>query len=140
MNAKEKPVKVEKITPGELFKDAEFLYQEAIEELARGKVRNAAEKAWGATQQATNALIVSRTGEKPETSAMTRKILHELALANSEIEKILIGRFHTRQAQLHGDCFYNGLCEPKKDIERRVRDTLDYIKDARKLANTEHIK
>lgn len=98
MNDNRKLTRTEKITPEELFKDAEFLYQEAIEELNKEKIRNAAEKAWGATQQATNALIVSRTGEKPQTSAMTRKILHELALANSEIEKILIGRFHTRQA------------------------------------------
>ncbi len=31
-----------------ILRDAELLYSEAIEELKRGKLRNAAEKAWGA--------------------------------------------------------------------------------------------
>ena len=44
----------------ELFKDAEFLYHEAIKELARKKLRNAAEKAWAATVRATTALILAR--------------------------------------------------------------------------------
>jgi len=33
----------------------------------------------------------------------------------------------------HGDCFYSGLCEPLDRTERRIRDTVDYIRDAEAL-------
>ena len=46
-----------------LFVDARLLYGEAIGLLEYGKLRIAAEVAWGATKRATDALILSRTGE-----------------------------------------------------------------------------
>ena len=39
----------------EIFTDARALQADALEMLALGKVRNAAEKAWGATKRATDA-------------------------------------------------------------------------------------
>ena len=36
-----------------LFADARVLYDDALEMLDQGKVRNVAEKAWGATKRAT---------------------------------------------------------------------------------------
>ena len=39
-----------------LFADARSLYDGALEMLAQGKLRNAAEKVWGATKRATDAL------------------------------------------------------------------------------------
>ena len=44
-----------------IFQDARELQADALEMLALGKVRNAAEKAWGATKRATDALILART-------------------------------------------------------------------------------
>ena len=44
-----------------LFADARGLQADALEMLALGKVRNAAEKAWGATKRATDALVLART-------------------------------------------------------------------------------
>ena len=41
-----------------LFSDARTLYDYALEMLDQGKIRNAAEKAWGATKRATDALEV----------------------------------------------------------------------------------
>jgi len=49
----------------EIFRDAEKLYEDALNELEGGRVMDAAEKAWGATVRATDALILARIGEKP---------------------------------------------------------------------------
>ena len=52
----------------EIFTDARALQADALEMLALGKVRNAAEKAWGATKRATDALVLAHTEEilRPE--------------------------------------------------------------------------
>ena len=49
----------------EIFADARALQSDALEMLALGDVHNAAEKAWGATKKATDALVLSRTGKDP---------------------------------------------------------------------------
>ena len=118
----------------QIFAGAESLYREAIEELDGGKVRDAAEKAWGATARATNALILARTGKEMEGAKETTRELHKLAGSDSEVDEKLIGRFHTRRDFLHGDCFYMGILEPIDDIVRRIRQTDEFIEDAKKLA------
>ena len=49
----------------EMFDDARGMHGEALERLAAGDIRDAAEKAWCATKRATDALILARTGEDP---------------------------------------------------------------------------
>ena len=49
-----------------LFDDARGLQADALEMLAQGRIRNAAEKAWGATKRTTDALVLANTGEEPE--------------------------------------------------------------------------
>ena len=51
-----------------IFQDARELQGDALEMLAQGRIRNAAEKSWGATKRATDALILARKtgGEEPE--------------------------------------------------------------------------
>ena len=44
-----------------LFADARALYDDAIEMLDQGKIRNAAEKAWGTTKRATGARVQYNT-------------------------------------------------------------------------------
>jgi hypothetical protein len=44
----------------------------------------------------------------------------------------LLGRYWSRIGQLHGACFYDGLCNDQ--TERRVRETEIYIDDAERLA------
>jgi len=117
-----------------IFNDAEELYQDAVKELELGKVRDAAEKAWGATIRATDALILARTKESPVRTDLTTRRLHELALKEPEVDEKLVGRYHTRQDFLHGTCFYMGVCEPLESIVRRIRETKEYIEDARTLA------
>ena len=58
-----------------LFSDARTLYDDAIEMLDQGKVRNAAEKAWGATKRATDALVLAREGEEPQPGGQARHVL-----------------------------------------------------------------
>ncbi|MEA2089909.1 MAG: hypothetical protein U9O89_04025 [Thermoproteota archaeon] len=113
------------------LKDAESLYEESIKELKAKKIRKAAENAWAATLRATNALILSKTGKLPEYVPETRNQLEELALKDPEIEK-LVGRFYTRETFLHGHCFYLGICPPRP-VERRIRETKQYIQDVKKL-------
>ena len=55
-----------------LFSDARTLYDDALEMLDQGKIRNAAEKAWGATKRATDALILAREGEEPQPGGQAR--------------------------------------------------------------------
>ena len=58
-------------------------------------------------------------------------------LGNSDpvVRERLEGRYYSRMAILHVDCFYLGICEPAEDVERRIRETDAYIRDARGLAS-----
>ena len=114
-----------------IFADAQLMHSQALERLAAGDLRDAAEKAWCATKRSTDALILARTGEEPPTTAMTTEGLLALARDSNAYEN-LVGRYFTRISYLHGTCFYNGMCGP--DTERRIRETADYIRDAERLA------
>ena len=96
-------------------------------------LRDAAEKAWCATKRATDALILARTGVEPEQSPDTSRGLVRLARVDGAINP-LIGRYYSRQGHLHGTCFYLGECEPVNEVERRIRETVDYVDDAARLA------
>ena len=116
----------------EMFADSRVLYDDAIEMLAQDKLRNAAEKAWGATKRATDALLLVRTGEDPRTTAATTQELDRLANRDPQV-KSLVGRYFSRIGQLHGLCFYDGICNPEL-TNRRVRETIAYIEDAEAMA------
>ena len=62
-----------------LFADGRALYGDALEMLAQGKIRNAAEKAWGATKRATDALAMARHGEEPQSAGQTLRALLRLS-------------------------------------------------------------
>ena len=115
----------------EIFDDAKAMQREALERLAAGDIRDAAEKAWCATKRATDALILARTGEEPRTTARTTNELDSLADRDSRV-KSLVGRYYSRIGQLHGACFYDGLCNDQ--TQRRIRETAIYIEDAERLA------
>ena len=118
-----------------IFDDARELQADALELLAQGRIRNAAEKAWGATRRATVALIRARTGEEPELTGETSDGLLHLDAEDQEVRRVgLLARYFTRQGNLHGRCFYHGRCDPIEETERRIRETADYIDDAERLA------
>ncbi len=116
-----------------IFADARAVHADALRLLEAGDIRDAAEKAWCATKQATDALILARTGTEPEFSPDTTRGLVRIAAVDSAINP-LAGRYYSRQGHLHGTCFYLGDCEPVDEVERRIRQTADYISDAARLA------
>ena len=118
-----------------IFQDSRALLADALEELDRGKLRNAAEKAWGAAKRATDALILARTGNEPRTVGQTTRGLRLLSRQDNRTSP-LVRRFESRAHFLHGTCFYDGMCEPPQDVEDEVRETEDYIRDAGSLAST----
>ena len=121
----------DRVTP--IFADARTLHADALRLLEAGDIRDAAEKAWCATKRATDALILARTGTEPEISSETTRGLNGLAVADQAVRP-LRRRYFSRQSELHGSCFYLGDCEPFDEVERRIRQTADYITDAANLA------
>ena len=118
-----------------IFQDARSLQVAAVERLEAGDIRDASEKAWGATKRATDALILARTGEEPERTTETGARLRVLQSQDPRVRSAQMRRrYYVRQAELHGQCFYNGLCDPLEDTERLVRRTSAYIADAQELA------
>ena len=116
-----------------VFADAEGMHAAALERLAAGDIRDAADKAWCAALQATNALILARTGTEPEISSDTTRGLTSLSAEDPDVRP-LRRRYFSRQSELHGACFYLGACDPIEEVERRIRQTADYISDAARLA------
>ena len=116
-----------------IFADARAVHADALRQIEAGDIRDAAEKAWCATKRATDALILARTEEEPQISSETSRGLATLATQDEAFRR-LRRRYHSRQSTLHGDCFYLGICEPFDDVERRIRQTADYITDAARLA------
>ena len=115
----------------DIFADARFMQAQAMEQLQRGNIRDASEKAWCATKRATDALVLSHTGEEPPSTHDTTEALLSMARQSDNYET-LVGRYFTRISYLHGTCFYSGICGP--DVERRIRETSAYIDDAENLS------
>ena len=115
-----------------IFADARTMHQSAMEKLAEGDIRDAAEKAWCATLRATQSLILARAGEEPATTAVASDGLDALARRDSRCET-LKARYYSRIYHLHAQCFYNGRCS-SPEIRRRIIETADYIRDAEMLA------
>lgn len=116
-----------------VFADARRLQESALERMAVGDIRDAAEKAWCAAKRATDALILARTGEETRRSTDTGAGLREIARRDVG-SRPLRARYYERQGALHGECFYIGLCEPLDETELLIRETADYIEDALRLA------
>ena len=116
-----------------IMADAWVLFEDAIEMLDEGRLRNAADKAWGATKRATDALILERTGVEPERTTQTSSGIRALGRQNLALRS-LHTRYIARVSELHGDCFYDGHCEPEDYFITMIRETADYIRDAEALA------
>ena len=104
----------------------------ALERLAAGDIRDAAEKAWCATLRATEGLVLVSTGQEPQTSTAAGRRLRAIAETDLALRDFRL-RYLDRQAVLHGECFYHDYCEPV-ETERLIRETADYIQDAERLA------
>ena len=107
------------------------MHAQAIAQLERSDVRDAAGKAWCATKRATDALILALIGEEPGPTGFTSNCLDDL-VASGRATNSLQRRYYSRLSQLHSACFYTGACN--RHTERRIRETGAYIADAESLA------
>ncbi len=115
-----------------IFQDARRMADSALERMAVGDVRDAAEKAWCATVRATEALVLARTGQEPETSTAAGRRLSALTMDDPSLVNLRL-RYSDRQRVLHGECFYHDYCQPVV-TERLIGETADYVRDAESLA------
>lgn len=115
-----------------IFADAWVLYDDSIEILEMGKQRVAAEAAWGATKRAADALILARTGRGTSGTGQTTRRLSYLGQSDPELAA-LVRQYNERIVDLHGRCFYSGVCN---EIDDLIRGTADYIRAAERLAAT----
>ena len=118
------------------FVDARVMHGAAMARLEAGDIRDAAEKAWCATKRAADGVIIARTGETPQKSPETTRMLRQLAVQDDGVRQLTFGYYDARDV-LHGDCFYSGLCDPLEDTLRLIRETTDYITEAERLAAIE---
>lgn len=119
--------------PTPIFADARHMHGAALQQLASGDMRDAAEKAWCAAKRAVDALILARTDQLSPKSPDTTRALLRLAKDHPAMSS-LRARYFERQSALHGDCFYTGLCEPLDAIEELIHETADFIQDAEALS------
>ncbi len=115
-----------------IFADARLMRDAALERMAAGDIRDAAEKAWCATLRAVEALVLVRTGQEPGKSTAATRRLRALVEEDFSLENLAF-RYHYRQDVLHGECFYHDYCQPVV-TERLIRETSDFIQDAERLA------
>jgi len=121
------------------LRDAERLYQEALRELEAGKVRKAAENAWGATAKATDALLYVRAKVEVVRGLGRTRELYKLAKADQEVRELeLTKEYNNRILHLHGNCFYEGIYEiPGVNLKELIVETGKYIENVKKLSLNE---
>ena len=115
-----------------IFEDAHRMGDAALELLASGDIRVAAEKAWCATLRATEALVLARTGQEPGSPIEAGRRLRAVAMSDQTLCE-LRGRYFYRQAVIHDECLCQDCCQPAL-LERLIRETADYISNAERLA------
>ncbi|MEM0172601.1 MAG: PaREP1 family protein [Nitrososphaerota archaeon] len=122
------------------FEDARKFHEESIKEFEEGvrennpyKIRDSAEKAWNATIQATNALILKLTGKLPSSHWERRKMLRELETRIPEIRELMLrDRYGARERHLHEMVFYEGNIDIE-DIKYELEKVRAYLNDIDKM-------
>ena len=120
--------------------DAREFLREAEEEFRRGvesgdliKVRDAAEKAWNAVVQATNALLLHALGKVPSSHFERRKMLSMLEDKLEVAEKLgFRDRYSARERNLHELTFQEGIVD-LDEVRRELKKAEKYINDVSSL-------
>ena len=115
-----------------LLQDAYAMQAAAMQRLAAGDWRDAAEKAWCATRNATQALVLETTGvdnaHSTGISAGIRQLSHERGGRWIQLRKDYSDISH----YLHGDAFYGAIYF--EQIPQLVEEVADFIRVAEELA------
>jgi hypothetical protein len=125
------------------FEDACRFHEESIREFEEGvkennlyKIRDSAEKAWNATVQATNALILKLLGKLPSSHWERRRMLRELETRLPEIGRLMLrDRYGARERHLHETVFYEGNIDVE-DIRYELEKVGAYLNDVGKVLRT----
>ena len=117
-----------------LFNDAKSLHESALKVAEEGDLRDAAEKAWGAVNRATAALVLARTDQLPVRSPEVTHGLVDLADADCQLFDLRRSYF-VFQGLLHGTYFYDGRLGPPAKVISEIRGVGDYILEAERWAN-----
>ncbi len=118
-----------------IFNEAEGLYKEAMERLKERKVRDATRKAWASTIKATSALILARTGREIDGFKPLAMAFRELIKKDKEVKERLKNRFFTQQHFLSWCCTdIDSSIDSRKQVETKIKETIEYIKEVRRLA------
>jgi hypothetical protein len=120
--------------------DSMKFVEEALKEFKVGvenndaiRIRDAAEKAWNAVVQATNALILYYLGKTPSSHWERRHLLRELERVKPEVESLgLRDRYSARERNLHELVFYEGVIDVN-DVEFELEKAKKYVEDVRRL-------
>ncbi len=110
----------------------------AIEELDRTELEKSVGKTWDAVLQATNALILARTGVEVEVNPLDDRKTY-VALAQLPERDEALKKITRSYSILENTFFTTVLCQ--KDIEpvslliKDIRATADYLREAEALAN-----
>ena len=109
---------------------------EAIELWDRELLRKSAGKTWAAALQATNALILARTGveAKPDDDDWTYNWLTRLTQKVQDL-KLVKGRYATLSHDIYQTAVWERNVEPVYLLIHDIRKTADYIRDAERLAS-----
>ena len=114
----------------DLMDDARYAHAHALLLLDDGQIRGAAIMAWTAVGKATDALLASRVGIVPATTAMTSQWLNHLVGQDPAMESLDL-RYRDHVNQLHDTCFYKGDCDA--ETPARIRDVAYYIAEVQHL-------
>lgn len=122
------------------FEDAKRFYEEALKEFEEGvrrgdpyRVRDAAERAWNAVVQATNALLLKLAGKLPSSHWERRRMLRELEAKMPEVGALMLrDRYGVREGHLREMVFYEGVVDVE-DIRYELGKVRAYLDDVGKL-------
>lgn len=115
-----------------LMRDAYAMQAAAMQRLEAGDWRDAAEKAWCATRNSTQALVLETLGEDNPRSAKIESGLRFLARVRGGPWVQLRKDYADVSKYLHARAFYDGIYD--EDIPDLVQGVADYIRMAEELA------
>jgi len=97
------------------------------------RVRDAAEKAWNAVVQATDAFVYAFTGSRPLSHYERRVALRDIERRFEGVKRLgLRDRYMERYKVLHGETFYEGLVD-LGEVEVELEKVEEYLKDVELL-------
>lgn len=126
--------KVEKlIEDAEAFlKVAREEFQAAVSKSDIVRIHDSAGKAWNATVQTTNALLLALVGRLPLSHYERRVMLRELERTKAMVKDLRVrDRYMARFKVLHGETFYEGMID-LEELKLEMEKVSEYINDVKK--------